>query len=118
VPLRRTREAAFASVLQQVAGEVVAPFPELAQLRLVVELAPPELPLEATGLVGDGSPAAQVPLARAVPGDAPLLVVYRRPVELRAEDRDGLAELLHEVVVEGVAELLGVNPEEVDPGQR
>jgi predicted Zn-dependent protease with MMP-like domain len=42
-------------------------------------------------------------------------VVYRRPVENRAKGREERAALVHEVVVEQVAEFLGVDPEAVDP---
>lgn len=42
-------------------------------------------------------------------------MVYRRPVELRSKSRDERALLVHEVVVEQVAELLGLSPESVDP---
>ena len=42
-------------------------------------------------------------------------MVYRRPVEIRAKSRDERALLVHEVVVEQVAELLGLSPETVDP---
>lgn len=60
-----------------------------------------------------------VPLGRYFPADAGLphrVVVYRRPVEARASDPADLAELVHDVVVEQVAHLLGRSPEEVDPG--
>ncbi|WP_408996797.1 metallopeptidase family protein [Streptomyces scabiei] len=43
------------------------------------------------------------------------VVIYRRPVEIRTKGRDERAALVHEVVVEQVAELLGLNPESVDP---
>jgi hypothetical protein len=43
------------------------------------------------------------------------VVVFRRPLELRAEGPGDLAALVHAVVVEQVAELLGRSPEEVDP---
>lgn len=59
-----------------------------------------------------------VPLGRCFPdqpGLPPRIVVYRRPVESRAADADELADLVHEVVVEQVAHLLGRSPEEVDP---
>ncbi|MGW7595564.1 metallopeptidase family protein, partial [Streptomyces rubiginosohelvolus] len=36
-------------------------------------------------------------------------------VEIRAKNRDERALLVHEVVVEQVAELLGLAPESVDP---
>lgn len=59
-----------------------------------------------------------VPLGRyfpSQPGLPPRIVVYRRPVESRAMDSDELADLVHEVVVEQVAHLLGRAPDEVDP---
>lgn len=48
-------------------------------------------------------------------GQPARVVVFRRPVEARAEDRGDLADLVREVVVEQVAELLGRRPEEIDP---
>nr|WP_245867223.1 metallopeptidase family protein [Serinibacter salmoneus] len=43
------------------------------------------------------------------------VVIYRRPVEARAEGRQALRDLLREVIVEHVAELLGRPPEIIDP---
>jgi predicted Zn-dependent protease with MMP-like domain len=43
------------------------------------------------------------------------VVVYRRPVEVRAIDVDDLADLVRDVVVEQVAHLLARTPEEIDP---
>jgi hypothetical protein len=42
-------------------------------------------------------------------------VVYRRPVETRATSERGRALLVNDVVVEQVAELLGLEPDAVDP---
>ncbi|KPC74412.1 hypothetical protein ADL27_50350, partial [Streptomyces sp. NRRL F-6602] len=59
-----------------------------------------------------------VPLGAAVgarKGRAAQVVVYRRPVEIRAKGRDERALLVHEVVVEQVADVLGLTPEAVDP---
>jgi hypothetical protein len=59
-----------------------------------------------------------VPLSSLVRGSASTptrLVIFRRPVELRAADRVDLAALVHAVVVEQVADLLGLRPSEVDP---
>ena len=42
-------------------------------------------------------------------------MVYRRPLEIRAHDRDDLADLVRDVVVDQVAVLLGRDPEEIDP---
>lgn len=58
-----------------------------------------------------------VPLARLWPAHGPLparIVVYRRPVETISRGTDQ-AEVVHEVMVEQVARLLGVDPDEVDP---
>lgn len=60
-----------------------------------------------------------VSLSRLFPAQGGLptrIVVYRRPVETRAEDPRDLAVIVHEVVVEQVAALLGVPPSEIDPG--
>lgn len=46
---------------------------------------------------------------------APVIVLYRRPLESRATQPEELAELVHEVVVEQMARLLGRSPDEIDP---
>lgn len=59
-----------------------------------------------------------VPLGRFFPADGGQphrIVVYRRPLETRAGDRAALAPMVHEVVVEQVAHLLGLEPGQVDP---
>jgi predicted Zn-dependent protease with MMP-like domain len=60
-----------------------------------------------------------VPLSRLVPatdGRPPRIVVYRRPIEARGgEDERDRARLIRDVVVEEVAELLGLSPESIDP---
>jgi predicted Zn-dependent protease with MMP-like domain len=85
---------------------------QLAEVEFAVEDVPP-LP-ERTG-----NERSAVPLARAFPPSgrrAARIVIYRRPIEARAVDRDELGDLVHDVVVEHVAELLGLEPETVDPG--
>ncbi len=60
----------------------------------------------------------EVPLGRLFPAQgasSTRIVVYRRPVETRAGERALLAPMVHEVVVEQVAHLLGVEPSAVDP---
>ena len=45
------------------------------------------------------------------------IVLYRRPLEARARDSgEDLADLLHEVLVEQVAEYLNIEPDAVDGG--
>ncbi|HEX9354028.1 MAG TPA: metallopeptidase family protein, partial [Streptosporangiaceae bacterium] len=60
-----------------------------------------------TGSPGTGDGAVARP---------PRIVVYRRPLAARADSEDELSELVFEVVVEEFARLLGVDPEDVDPG--
>jgi predicted Zn-dependent protease with MMP-like domain len=60
----------------------------------------------------------QVPLSSLVRGSGTKptrLVLFRRPIEHRAESRADLEALLLTVVVEQMAELLGIDPERVDP---
>src|SRR6266699_3408382 len=87
-----------------------------------VEFAVQEVPDADT--IGEDEP---VPLARIVraspdtsdpghPATGPRIVLFRRPLLARAEDEDELSELIFDVVVEEVAEILGVDPEIIDPG--
>ena len=57
-------------------------------------------------------------LVRGTRGQPTRLVVFRRPIEHRAETRSDLEALVLTVVVEQVAELLGVDAELVDPRYR
>ena len=84
---------------------------ELGDVEFAVEDVPP----------GDAAPweAADIPLGRlfAAHGKVPArIVVYRRPVETRANDRRELVGLVNDVVVEQVAAMLEVDPHELDPG--
>ena len=46
----------------------------------------------------------------------PRIVVYRRPLMIRAEGEEELGDLVFDVVVEEFARLLGIDPGDVDPG--
>ena len=85
-----------------------------------VDFAVEDVPPMEPGLeVDDEIESAGVPLARLLPGGGghpPRIVLYRRPLELRAIDRDDLEDLVHDIVVEEVAQFLGLDPETVDPG--
>ena len=62
---------------------------------------------------------SEVPLGRlfGAEGREPArIVIYRRPVETRVQGQRELATLIADVVTEQVAALLGVSPEELDPG--
>jgi predicted Zn-dependent protease with MMP-like domain len=57
-------------------------------------------------------------LVRGARGAPTRLVLFRRPIEHRAETRTDLEALVLTVVVEQVAELLGIDAELVDPRYR
>ncbi|HEV3380783.1 MAG TPA: metallopeptidase family protein [Trebonia sp.] len=122
VPLYRTRSQQFDDmVLDAVARLEPRWGNELSGLEFAVQEVP-----EPGELTDDASP---LPLARVVPGSpdagdpehpatATRIVVYRRPLLARADDDDELNDLIFDVVVEEFAEVLGLDPESVDPGYR
>jgi predicted Zn-dependent protease with MMP-like domain len=120
VPLSRSRAQMFDDLVLD-AVERLEPrwATQLRDVEFAVEDVPPELPSYDADVLEDGS----VPLARLLPGrdigrgrtSPPRIVVYRRPLEARAFDREDLADLVHDVVVEQVANLLGLDPDDVDP---
>jgi predicted Zn-dependent protease with MMP-like domain len=82
------------------------------------ELGLVEFAVEETPLVPDDWNAATIPLASVVRGSGTTptrLVLFRRPIELRCENRVDLSALVLTVLVEQVSELLGRPPEEIDP---
>ena len=116
VPLARTRAEVFDDlVLDTVESLEVRYSRELAGVEFAVEEVPPELNVYDTDVLEDGD----VPLARLLPGrpdrseNPPRIVLYRRPLEFRAADRDELADLVHDVIVEQVANLLGLDPDDI-----
>nr|WP_240979926.1 metallopeptidase family protein [Streptomyces sp. HNM0574] len=112
VPLSVSRSDAFDDLVRDAIGRLERRWPQLASVEFAVQ----EVPRADNGELDEGS--GLVPLGRVTHarGEEPdRVVVYRRPVELRARNRDERALLVHEVVVEQVAELLGMDPESVDP---
>ena len=118
VPLYRTRAEQFDDLVL----EAVARLEPRWEAELSgVEFAVQEVP-DADSIGEEG-----VPLARIVrgstdtsdpqnPATGPRIVLFRRPLMARAEDEDELTELVFDVVVEELAEILGVDPETIDPG--
>ncbi|CAM5385122.1 metallopeptidase family protein [Streptomyces fumanus] len=112
VPLAASRAEVFADLVQDSVEQLERRWPQLADIDFLV--------LEVPRLDGAGDPWSDepVPLGGTVPsrdGRRARVVVYRRPVEIRTKGRDERAALVHEVVVEQVADLLGLTPETVDP---
>lgn len=118
VPLARSRAQQFDDLVLDAVEELESRWPaELDGVEFAVVDVPPELPEFDRDVLEDG----RVPLARLLPAPErtertpPRIVLYRRPLEARALDRDDLGDLVHDVVVEQVAHLLGKDPDEVDP---
>ena len=112
LPVSRTRSERFDDLVHDEVRRVTGRWQhELAGVEFAVEEVPPVEPW------ADG--ADLVPLSRlhTAAADHPArIVVYRRPVQARGggDERD-LARLVRDVVVEEVADLLGLSPESVDP---
>ena len=97
---------------------------ELTDLDLAVddvpevdETSPDEVVWQAGVLADVGVPLAQLVPAGVDPVGLPSrarIVLYRRPLEARARGGADLADLLHEVLVEQVAEYLNIEPDAVD----
>jgi hypothetical protein len=82
-----------------------------------VEFGVEEAPLIPPDWVG-----AEVPLATLVRGQGggpgtgtARIVLFRRPIVVRAPTRPEATAIVRAVLIERVAELLGIEPEEVDP---
>ncbi|MEV0323931.1 metallopeptidase family protein [Streptomyces sp. NPDC050658] len=112
VPLSASRAEVFTDLVQDSVERLERRWPQLSDIDFLVLEVPP-----LGGGEGDWSDEA-VPLGgtiQASEGRPARVVIYRRPVEIRTKGRDERAALVHEVVVEQVAELLGLSPESVDP---
>ncbi|WP_433474450.1 metallopeptidase family protein [Spirillospora sp. CA-142024] len=113
-PVSRTRAERFGDLVDDEVRRLGARWGrELARVEFAVEEVPGIEPWF------DGP----VPLGQTVAGPAgsgdggrPVrIVVFRRPVEARADDEAELARLIRDLLVEEVADLLGLSPESVDP---
>jgi predicted Zn-dependent protease with MMP-like domain len=116
VPLARTKAEIFDDLVLDTVESLERRYAkELAGVEFAVEDVPPELNVYDSDVLEDG----EVPLARLLPGRPgrhelpPRIVLYRRPLEFRAMDREDLADLVHDVIIEQVANLLGVDPDEL-----
>lgn len=111
VPARRTDAERFDTIALRVMRAVVS--------RWVAQLGTVELAVEEVPVIGKDWNSATVPLAAYVDRTAttaPRLVLFRRPLEHRAETSFELEALLLTVVVEQFAEVLGIPAEDVHPG--
>ncbi|MBW3086773.1 hypothetical protein KEM60_03002 [Austwickia sp. TVS 96-490-7B] len=108
----RSRSDAFDDLVLDAVERIERRLPRgLGDIELAVELVPPS----------DPAPwePQQVPLSRVFPAEAGLstrVVLYRRPIETRVEDPRDLAAVVNDLVVEQLAEALGIAPTDLDPG--
>lgn len=126
-PAARTRAERFdALVLEALEPIELRWGSELGDLDLAVDevpeverTTPDEVTWDAGVLADAGVPLAQLVPAGVDPDGLPSrarIVIYRRPLEARAKGGADLADLLHEVLVEQVAEYLNIEPDAVDGG--
>lgn len=83
-----------------------------------VRFAVDEIPPGLEQLVADRAPAPMGSYAPATADEGPVITLYRRVVEQACVTREELQDLVHDVVVEYTAEMLGVPPESLDPVYR
>lgn len=112
LPASRTRTERFddwvmesADRLQQLWGE------RIDALQFAVQ----EIPEALEKLAATGGPIPLGTCTPAAPGRPGTITVYRHPIEMAARGYMPANELVHDVIVEQAAELLGMTPEAVDP---
>ncbi len=110
VPISLTRAERFDDLVREEVQRIVAPWTErLAGVEFAVEDVPRPDPEETK---------VQLSATRKVNG-TPRVVIFRRPVESRAhasgQGERELLRIVHDLVVEEIAALLGVPPEDVEP---
>lgn len=115
VPLSTSRSDSFRDLVADSVERLERRWPQLSEVDFLVL----DVPRVDSGDGGDEWPGeTSVPLGSSSSAEKERparIVVFRRPVEIRSKNRDERALLVHEVVVEQVAELLGLAPESVDP---
>jgi predicted Zn-dependent protease with MMP-like domain len=112
VPLALTRAEQFDELVLDAVERLEKRWPQLSGVEFAVEDVPPPDIEDWSG--------EQVPLGRlfrARRDTSPRIVMFRRPLEARAVGRVELGTLVYDVVVEQVADLLGLDPETIDPDQ-
>lgn len=113
VPARRRPYERFDAIALGVMRELWDRFPEaLAPIQLGVE----EVPMLPQGWSPEAVPLAS--FAKAQGGQPARVILLRKPIEHRARNRDDLEALIFTVLVEQVAEVMGIEPEEVHPEYR
>ena len=127
VPAWRTRGEKFDQLVLEAFAPIDARWHDrLTKLDIAVDEVPKMRPLDPESVtwpeevVADGP----VPLSRLIPpgidrhgaATRARIVLFRRPLELRARHPEDLVDLLLDVLVQQIATYLGVDPDVIDPG--
>ncbi|MDT4893961.1 MAG: hypothetical protein QOE97_2996 [Pseudonocardiales bacterium] len=121
MPLHRSPSEIFDDLVLDAVEELEEHWSaELAGVEFAVEEVPPPETARGAEYDPDAIVDRGIPLGRLLRDGAgevrePIVVVYRRPIEARAGDREDCGELVFMVVAELVAELIGRDVDEVDP---
>ncbi|MFT4081132.1 MAG: metallopeptidase family protein [Nocardioides sp.] len=114
-PVLRTRRERFDDLALGIVTEIDGRWQERLGL---IEYAVEETPVVLDGMRSqdpDGEPVPLSALTRGTGTTPTRLVLFRQPIEHRCESRSELELLVLSVVVERIAELLGIEAEQVDP---
>ncbi|NUS55205.1 MAG: metallopeptidase family protein [Streptomycetaceae bacterium] len=122
VPAWRTRAEKFDLLVLEAFAPLDSRWHDrLTKLDLAVDDVPeiPSADLDSVNWSDEFLADGPVPLAQLVPAGVDRrggltrsrVVLYRRPLELRAKDPDDLADLVHDVLVQQIAAYLGVDPD-------
>ncbi|WP_245566792.1 metallopeptidase family protein [Jonesia quinghaiensis] len=110
-PAYRTRRERFDECVIRYVGTLKPRWgKQLSGMEFAVEDVPPSdpSPWEAHG----------IPMGRyfaPISGQPGRIVVYRRPVEARADDHNDLESIIRDVIIEQIAYVLSKDPSEIDP---
>ncbi|WP_202862690.1 metallopeptidase family protein [Antricoccus suffuscus] len=125
LPLSRSRAEAFDDIVLDAVesleprwGDVLEHVEFAVEDVPTVEHSTPDDVIHMPNVVEDST----VPLSRLIPGGVvgdgqtlpPRIVIYRRPLEVRGQSQVDLVALVHDIVVEQVASLLGKDPDEIE----
>jgi predicted Zn-dependent protease with MMP-like domain len=120
VPLSATPADRFDRIASEAVEHVEHRWREqLAGVEFAVDLVPEPIADVSSQAMNGAIESGGVLLAQIVPGKGRTpthIVLYRKPIELRARGVEDLEDLLHDVVVQVIANYLGIEPDVVDPG--
>jgi len=112
VPINRTRSDRFDDLVLDAVERLEGRWAdELDGVEFAVEDVPPP---DTNNWSTDPVPLSR--LFRAAGTLPPRIVLFRRPIEARAATLDDMRSLVTDIVIEEVADLLGIEPDAVDPG--